>query len=390
MGSCCSCIEGDHDGPVLWYQPGTARSMSWCNRQTGFGYRRTKSYRQIAIGEKVEMSSVNREGNFDGDLSGRIVTYDRASKAANYSTFSETPCFDVKEGEKLFAKAFFPAPLHRIPIGENNIVKSTEVKGRGATILAPVPQAVAIFMDIDGVSQNQEHYCKDSLTGREREIKGADKLLKKRKVVFNLPSSKPDLKTNGNNGSRIDVNGNNIKRELLKTAVKGSFYTFVLSEGQLPFCFLHLPLIGNLHDTNISTGYYGENLIRCFCDVIRTLSPGMHKIDFGVRLVFDHAEYNYMVLGVGTNALGKWRKNLSNSSLKEPYENPDLLVCSRALAKGGFIINISAESNIDGILAALDRKPPKEVYDDTDIERIRKIARVCLYLLLLSLKNTIF
>ena len=339
-----------------------------------------KSYRQIAVGEKVEMSSVNREGNFNGELSGRILTYDRASKTANYSTFPESPCFDINEGEKLFAKAFFPAPLHRIPIGENNIMRSNEVKGRGATILAPIPQAVAIFMDIDGEPQNHENYCKDSLVGREREIKGADKLLKKRKVGFNLPTaSKPDPKTNG---SRTDVNGNNIKRELLKTAVKGSFYTFALSEGQLPFCFLHLPLIGNLHDTNISTGYYGENLIRCFCDVIRTLSPGLHKIDIGVRLVFDHAEYNYMVLGVGTNALGKWRKKLSNSSLKEPYEKPDLLVCSRALAKGTFVINISAESNIEGVLATLDRKPPKEVYDDTDCERIRKIARVCVYLLL--------
>ena len=145
-----------------------------------------KSYREVAIGEKVDMNNVNREGNFNGDLSGRIVTYDRASKTANYSTFSETPCFDINEGKKLFAKAFFPAPLHRIPIGENNIVKNIELKGRGPTILAPVPQAVAIFMDIDGEPQNHEHYCKESLTGRERERKGADKLLKKRKVGFNL------------------------------------------------------------------------------------------------------------------------------------------------------------------------------------------------------------
>ena len=373
MGSCCSCIDGDLDGPVLWYQPGTQRSLSWCNRQTGFGYRRTKSYRQIAVGEKVDMNSVNREGNLSGDLSGRIVVYNKASKKADYSTFPENPSFNIHEGEKLYVKAFFPAPLHRIPIGENNILRSNDVKGRGAAILAPVPQAVAIFMDIDGVAQSHEHFCKDSLTGREREIRGDDKSLKKRKVGFSLPTTKPDGKSNGS-----DVNGNEIKAkgELLTTAVKGSFYTFVLSDGQLPFCFLHLPLIGNLHDTNISTGYYGENLIRCFCDVIRTLPPGMHKIDLGVRVVFDHMEYNYLVLGVGTNALGKWRKKIPNSLLKEPYEKPEIVVCSRALAKGGFTINISIDSNIEEVLAGLDRKPPKEIYNDTDSERIRKIARV--------------
>ena len=33
-----------------------------------YGYRRMKSYREVAIGEKVDMNNVNREGNFDKDV----------------------------------------------------------------------------------------------------------------------------------------------------------------------------------------------------------------------------------------------------------------------------------------------------------------------------------
>ena len=377
MGSVCSCIEGDLEGPALWYQPGTSHSVAWCNKETGFGYRRNKSYRQIAIGNKTAMDSVNRKGNLSGELAGKIVTYEKASKNVAYSTLPECPTFNLGDREKLYAKAFFPAPLNRIPIGENNIQKNREINGRGATILAPIPQALAIFIHVDGVAQCQEHYCQDSLLGRKRELKEDENAQKKRKVTFKIPPAKPPDKNNNSSKSSINSKGKEQPRkEFLEKAVKGSFYTFVISEGQYPFCFLHLPLVGNLHDTNISTGYYGENFIRCFCDVIRSLRPGPHSIDMRICLVFDHKEYNYLVLGVGTNALGKWSKPLPNSLLKNPFEKPDMLVCSRALAKGSFVINIPTDHSIGDMLTVLDRKPPPEKYQDTDVDRIRKIARV--------------
>ncbi len=369
MGSGCARWFRDPEGPTLWYQPGSEQSLSWCSQETGFGYKRNKSYLRMACGQNVDLSVVNRNGNFNGELAGKIKFYKKAPRDLDYSTLDECPTITLAKNDKLFAKAFLPAPLDRIPIGENNLLRTKERRGGGAVLLAPHPQAVAVCVTVNGTTQCQEHFCQDSLAGRRQELQDEKKKLDKTKQKGKqIPKEEenPDQ-----NNEEMD------EPDLLTNPVKGSFFTFVVSRHQNPHCFLHFPLLGSLDDTSIVTGHYAENILRCFCALIQGLAPGSHKLQLRIRLCFDNADYNCLLLGRGSNPLGKWgRTLLPHHLLKEAHENPAMLVCSKTLAKGSLILHVSADYSPEDVLAALDRRPPPEVYKGYDSERLRQVARV--------------
>ncbi len=336
----------------------------------------------MAVGEKVNMADVNRAGNMNGELAGKIVFFDKASRKTDYSSFPSNPEYNAAEVDKIFAKAFLPAPLHRMPIGETNLIPDYEIRGKGATVLAPKPIAIGIYIDVDGVPQSNEHFCKDSFTGLEQEIRAKESESENNTGKLDMlkdedeEAKKKEEKEKKN--EQQAQQGDDNKYNLLNKPMKGSFYTFLVSKEQLPFCFIHVPLIGTLHDTNFSTGYYGENFIRCFCDMIRSLSPGSHKIDMRISYCYDHQEYNYLVLGKGSNTLGTWGKDLANSRLKEPHPKPENLEYSETMAEGSFTLHVPPgfSTNVAGMLDALDQKPPEEAFNERNAEKIRKIARV--------------
>ena len=160
--------------------------------------------------------------------------------------------------------------------------------------------------------------------------------------------------------------------------IKKSFMTYSVNQSQEPYCFIHLPLIGSLKDTGLSTGNYGENVVRAFCHLMSTLSPGKHRLDMSIRYQYDHTEYNYMMLGKVSNPLGRWRTGLPNECLKTPHANP--LVYEEPLeplAIGSCVVNVEEDyENPAEIL--LDRKPPLEVRPEksTNLGSLRKTAMV--------------
>ena len=113
---------------------------------------------------------INRKGNYNGELAGKILVYSKPPMGLDYSVLPECPEIDLAHEDKLYTKVFFPAPLCRIPIGQNNTKRTGPWRGSGAVVLAPVPMALALFMDIDGHPERQEMFCEESRTGRQQEL----------------------------------------------------------------------------------------------------------------------------------------------------------------------------------------------------------------------------
>ena len=336
MGSCMTRF-GDPNGRVLWYTANSPESLEWQTKKTGFGYRRDKSFLEAAL----DREGYTRMGNSTGGLAGKLLVYQKAESDMDYSSIPESPTIRFKDGEKLFAKAFLKVPLGRTPIGENNYIPSDDPRGQGATLLASRPRVIAIYLDVDGKPQVNEHFCsysKDDFNGR-------------------LENFDPKPKT-------------------LTEALPGSFFTYMCCPEQDPYCFLHFPLVGSLSDTTFKTGVYGESLVRCFCDLLVQLDPGIHQFDIKVKYAYDHSDYNCLILGEGTNALGRWYKKISNNKLISPHEDPEVLETpDEAVACGTFMLDLMrryANTMVD----QLDRKPPPELYFSQDAEQLRRIARV--------------
>ena len=352
MGCCVATFKTDLDGPVTWYPANAPESLQWQSKEEGFGYKRVRSYRDVAI----EDPGYNRIGNHNGELTGQIVFYTHADSSTDYSQLPENPTFDLSDGEKLFAKAFFDLPLGRIPIGENNIIANREkFRGQGSVLLASRPRAIAVFVTVDKVLQDAKHFCVDSKADVDNEIKSE------------LMDPKPNP---------------------IQEAMPGSFFTFLCSKTQEPYCFLHLPLVGTLTDTHFRTGPYGEAMIRAFCELFATLTPGKHQIDIKIRYYYDHCDFNCLVLGNGTNAMGRWYKCVPNTQFTSPHEIPEILASPvRPIASGSCIINLKGKYQTSLILDQLEWKAPREKYLRGNANILRNVARVCNQIYILKVKT---
>ena len=287
----------------------------------------------------------NRNGNLNGELAGRVVFYDNADANTDYSLEPDMPTFILQPGDKLFAKAFFNVPLGRMPIGENNIKNSEEFRGEGGVILASRPRAIALFVDVDGQQQDEEYFCMNSKACFNTEMKSLESL--------------------------------DPKPKSLDKAMDGSFFTFMCSKAQDPYCFLHLPIIGYLSDTQFKSGLYGEALIRAFSDLFAGLSPGKHQIDLKVRYYYDHCDFNCLILGDGTNALGRWYKRVPNAVFSSPHDAPEIQGTSEEpVACGSFFVDVGDKFDEDAILDQLDRNVPPERYRGRNASILRNIAKV--------------
>ena len=167
-----------------------------------------------------------------------------------------------------------------------------------------------------------------------------------------------------------------ITRELTKP-IKKSFLTYTVNQSQEPYCFIHLPLIGSLKDTSLATGNYGESVVRGFCYLLTTLTPGKHTIEMSLRYRYDHTEYNYLVLGQTTNPLGRWGTGLPNECLLTPHHNPLIYEDPvEPIATGSCVIVIE-ENFGNPAEVLLDRKPPVEVkLKEAKLQSLRKTAMV--------------
>ncbi len=342
MGSCYHCFKSDQDGPVWWYPANGVESQEWLVKEAGFGYKQKISYRTVA----QRNEEANRNGNKAGELAGKIVFYKQADRNTNYSFIPDCPVLTITDGDKLYAKAFLPAPLSRIPIGQNNLPRDLtgERKQRGLSILTTKPRVIAIFLNIDGVPQQDQHFCiLSSATEAEHQVENPETQL---------------------------------KPQLPKKAVQDSFLTYIVSREQDPYFFIHFPLIGTLNDTQFTTGSYGETLVRCFCEKLTTLQAGKHTISLHVFYWYDHLEFDVYALGEGSNTRGLWVKDFPNSKLDMSHPNPsELNSCHGPIASGSFIIDLP-EPFLNQIGENLDRKPPPELYMGRDVVKLRKVARV--------------
>ena len=328
---------------MKWYLPDSSESITWQTMQHGFGQGRNKPF----IRGLRSKSHLNRKGNNNGELGGKVVFYSHArTKDTNYTMFSKQghSGLYLNKGDKLFSKVFFRTPLGRMPIGENNIPKKRlDLKGQGPVLVAPCPKTVAIFVDIDGIPQTHEFFCEESFDYVQE-------------CYDNLKMATPP--------------------NMFTRAIKDSFFTFMVSREQDKYFFLHIPLIATFYDSFMDTGHYGKACIQSFIHLFSSLPPGRHLLEIRVKIYFDHCDYNYFPLDRNINARGMWYDGLDNSCLVTPHPDPQKYFSYGTwAAKGSCIINIPSAfiHIVDGIL---DRKTPRNGYPRSDIEHIVGDAKV--------------
>ena len=226
------------------------------------------------------------------------------------------------------------------------------MRGRGAVLLASRPRAIAIYLTIDGRLRDYQYFFQDIPPVTTEEIATTEMLL--------------------NQQEQLRVKTRNVTKPL-----KDTFMTYTVNQSQEPYCFIHLPLMATLKDTSLATGNYGESLVRNFCFLLTTLSPGRHQIDMTLRYQYDHSEYNYLVLGKTTNPLGRWSNGLPNDCLQRPHTRPTMFDGpSEPIAEGSFIIDLPhGYKNPAEVL--LDRVTPEEkINPKCDVQFLRKTAMV--------------
>ncbi len=328
-------------GPVRWFQANTADSKEWQNLKVGFGPDRNKSFREgVTIGEHV-----NREGNRDFELDGKIKFFTRAGPSTDYAKIADAQTIQLQQTEKLYAKAFLGVPLGRIPIGENNLEPSEKYpKKRGPVLLAAVPRLVALFVDVDGIQMSKEILCQSSI----KDVR-----------LF------------------YDELGGDVTPVLPDSAVKGSFVTFAVPRTLDAFFFLHLPVVCRHQDcAAVQTGSYSLTVARAFTKLFGSLKPGPHQIRIRLKMYYDHTEYSYLALDKGCNPKSVWHNHLENGDMKEPHTDPGVLESTESPLAEGTVTVVLPSGYQNLIRNLLDRHLPCDVYSGADKEDIRGEAKV--------------